>query len=86
MQTLTLKIEDAYYQKVMDFIHSLPKKAVKMEAQKMSKAQKQVARDLEAYKKGELKTFDMDEKFWDGIDAVIEQASRNNESKASRKI
>ena len=26
------------------------------------------------------------EKFWDGIDAVIEQASRNNESKASRKI
>ena len=52
----------------------------------MSKAQKQVARDLEAYKKGELKTFDMDEKFWDGIDAVIEQASRNNESKASRKI
>lgn len=34
MQTLTLKIEDAYYQKVMDFIQSLPKKAVKMEAPK----------------------------------------------------
>ena len=34
MQTLTLKIEEAYYQKVMDFIHSLPKKAVKMEAPK----------------------------------------------------
>ena len=86
MQTLTLKIEDAYYSKVVEFIQSLPKKAVKMEAQKMSKAQKQVARDLEAYKKGELKTFDMDEKFWDNIDAIIEEASRNNESKASRKI
>lgn len=34
MQTLTLKIEDAYYSKVIDFIQSLPKKAVKMEAQK----------------------------------------------------
>ena len=34
MQTLTLKIEDAYYQKVMDFIQSLPKKAVKMETPK----------------------------------------------------
>ena len=34
MQTLTLKIEDAYYPKVMDFIQSLPKKAVKMEAPK----------------------------------------------------
>jgi len=86
MQTLTLKIEDSYYQKVVDFLELLPKKAVKIETQRMSKAQKQVARDLELYKKGELKTFDMDEKFWDGIDAVIEQTSRNNESKASRKI
>ncbi len=86
MQTLTLKIEDSYYQKVVDFLELLPKKAVKIETQRMSKAQKQVARDLELYKKGELKTFDMDEKFWDGIDAVIEQASRNNESKASRNI
>ncbi len=34
MQTQTLKIEDAYYPKVMDFIQSLPKKAVKMEAPK----------------------------------------------------
>ena len=31
MQTLTLKIEDAYYSKVVEFIQSLPKKAVKME-------------------------------------------------------
>jgi Mg/Co/Ni transporter MgtE len=55
MQTLTLKIEDSYYQKVVDFLELLPKKAVKIETQRMSKAQKQVARDLELYKKGELK-------------------------------
>ena len=34
MQTLTLKIEDAYYSKVVEFIQSLPKKAVKMEVTK----------------------------------------------------
>lgn len=34
MQTLTLKIEDAYYSKVLEFIQSLPKKAVKMETPK----------------------------------------------------
>jgi hypothetical protein len=34
MQTLTLKIEDSYYPKLMDFIQSLPEKAVKMEAPK----------------------------------------------------
>lgn len=44
----------------------------------MSKAQKQVAIDLESYKKGELKTFDMDDKFWDDIDVVIEEASRES--------
>lgn len=77
------KIEDAYYPKVMDFIQSLPKKAVKMEAQKMSKAQKQVARDLVI--KGELKHL-----IWtailDGIDAVIGTGIEEYESKASRKI
>lgn len=34
MQTLTLKIEDSYYQKVVDFLELLPKKAVKIEAPK----------------------------------------------------
>ncbi len=46
--------------------------------QNMSKAQKQIAEALEAYKRGELEVFDMDDKFWDGIDAVIEQASRES--------
>lgn len=44
----------------------------------MSKAQKQVARDLESYKKGELKTCEMDDKFWDDIDVIIEEASRES--------
>ncbi len=44
----------------------------------MSKAQKQTAETLEAYKKGELEVFDMDDKFWDGINAVIEEASRES--------
>lgn len=48
---------------------------------KMSKAQKRVAKDLEAYKRGELKIFDMDDKFWDDMDAVIEQAARDSEIK-----
>lgn len=34
MRTLTLKIEDSYYQKVVDFLELLPKKAVKIETQK----------------------------------------------------
>ena len=34
MQTLTLKIEDSYYQKVVDFLELLPKKAVKIETAK----------------------------------------------------
>jgi hypothetical protein len=34
MQTLTLKIEDNYYQKVVDFLELLPKKAVKIETPK----------------------------------------------------
>lgn len=34
MQTLTLKIEDSYYQKVVDFLELLPKKAVRIEAPK----------------------------------------------------
>jgi len=35
----------------------------------MSKAQKQVAKDMEAYKRGELEVFDMDDKFWADIEA-----------------
>ena len=46
--------------------------------EKLSKAQKQVARDLESYRKGELKTFDMDDKFWGDIDAIIEEVSRES--------
>ena len=34
MQTLTLKIEDNYYKKVVDFLELLPKKAVKIETPK----------------------------------------------------
>ncbi len=34
MRTITLKIEDSYYQKVVDFLELLPKKAVKIETPK----------------------------------------------------
>ena len=35
--------------------------------QNMSKAQKQTAEAVEAYKRGELEVFDMDDKFWNEI-------------------
>ena len=51
----------------------------------MSKTQKRIVEAVEAYKRGELEVFDMDDKFWDEMDAVIEQAARDNESKVSKK-
>ena len=33
--------------------------------QKMSKTQKRIVEAVEAYKRGELEVFDMDDKFWD---------------------
>ena len=49
----------------------------------MSKAQKQIAEALEAYKKGELEVFDMDDKFWDNIDVIIEEASRDSKQETA---
>ncbi len=65
MQTLTLKIEDAYYSKVVDFIQSLPKKAVKIEAPKRDdKYAKEreiangVLRGLQEMKEGKILSMD----------------------------
>lgn len=84
MQTFTLKIDDAYYKTVVDFLELLPKKVLKIETPKMSKAQKRILEAVEAHKRGELKTFEMDDKFWDDMDAIIEQVARDNKSKVSK--
>jgi hypothetical protein len=58
MQTLTLKIEDSYYQKVVDFLELLPKKAVKIETHKYAKEQEianSVLQGLKEVKEGKTK-------------------------------
>lgn len=58
------------------------KKAVRVKVSAISKAQKQAAKDLEDYKRGELKTFKMNSKFWDEMDEIIEKMEKENESRA----
>ncbi|MDD3443728.1 MAG: hypothetical protein PHW89_10785 [Sulfurimonas denitrificans] len=46
MRTVTLKIEDDYFDKIISFLEILPKKAVKIEQQDEEKKLKQIEKNI----------------------------------------
>lgn len=46
MKTVTLKIQDDYFDKIISFLEILPKKAVKIERQKEEKKLKEIEKNI----------------------------------------
>ncbi|MCX6073065.1 MAG: addiction module protein [Campylobacterales bacterium] len=69
--TMTITVNDSIADKVMAFLNSFPKEAVKIEPSDPWYAD-EVKRRADEYRRGEMKTVSLDQAFWDEMDDYID--------------
>lgn len=70
MQTLTIKVDDSYLEKVLAVLGEFPKKALSITT--LNPLKTQILNDIQAYDRGELGTTPLDQVFWDEMDQLID--------------
>jgi len=70
MQTLTIKVDDSYLEKVLAVLGEFPKKALSVT--KLNPLKTQIQSDIQSYNRGELATTPLDREFWNEMDQFID--------------
>ena len=67
---MTIRINDLYAQEALELLSSLPEDAISVEPKPWYADE--VKRRVEEYKSGEMKTYPLDQSFWDEMDDYID--------------
>ena len=70
--TMTITVNDSIADKVMAFLNTFPKEAVKIEPSRPWYADEVKSR-IEEYKSGRMETYPLDQDFWDRMDKRIDE-------------
>lgn len=70
--TMTITVNDSIADKVMAFLNTFPKEAVKIEPSRPWYADEVKSR-IEEYKSGKMETYPLDQDFWDRMDKRIDE-------------
>ncbi len=70
MQTLTIKVDDSYLEKVLAVLGEFPQKALSVT--KLNPIKAQIQNDIQAYDRKELSTTPLDKDFWDEMNQLID--------------
>ncbi len=70
--TMTITVNDSIADKVMAFLNTFPKEAVKIEPLRPWYADEVKSR-IEEYKSGKMETYPLDQDFWDRMDKRIDE-------------
>jgi hypothetical protein len=67
---MTIRINDLYAQEALELLSSLPEDAITVEPKPWYADE--VKRRIEEYKRREMKTYPLDQSFWDEMDDYID--------------
>lgn len=70
--TMTITVNDSIADKVIAFLNTFPKEAVKVEPSRPWYAD-EVKNRIEEYKSGKMETYPLDQDFWDRMDKRIDE-------------
>lgn len=70
--TMTITVNDSIADKVMAFLNTFPKEAVKIESSRPWYADEVKSR-IEEYKSGKMETYPLDQDFWNRMDKRIDE-------------
>lgn len=73
MKTLTIQVEDSYFEKVLAVLDIFPKRALTIKTvSKLNPVKTQIKSDIKAYDREELTTTPLDKNFWDEMNSFID--------------